>query len=86
MTNAVLLSHVEFDIAWELLHLGERPYPISVPTSGVTVDERAALRDQALRALAERGLRDGRDLHPRLEDLHAERFRGSCESACLEHA
>ena len=35
----------------------------------MTVDERAALREQALRTLAERGLHDGRDLHPRLEDL-----------------
>ncbi|MFL6142052.1 MAG: ESX secretion-associated protein EspG [Labedaea sp.] len=69
MTNAVHLSHVEFDIAWDLLRLGERPYPISVPTFGVTADERAVLRDRALHTMAERGLHDGRDLHPRLEDL-----------------
>jgi hypothetical protein len=69
VTNAVHLSHAEFDIVWELLGLGERPYPITVPSFGATVDERAALRDQVLRDLAERGLHDGRDLHPRLEDL-----------------
>ncbi|HEV2777894.1 MAG TPA: ESX secretion-associated protein EspG [Actinophytocola sp.] len=69
MTNAVHLSHAEFDIVWELLGLGEHPYPISVPSFGATMDERAALRDRVLRELAERGLHDGRELHPRLEDL-----------------
>lgn len=69
MTNAVRLSHIEFDIVWELLGLGERPYPLAVPSAGETMEERAALRDQVLRGLAEKGLHDGRELHPRLEDL-----------------
>jgi hypothetical protein len=61
------LSHLEFDIVWEQLGLGEPPYPISVQSFGETVDERAALREATLRDLTERGLHDGRDLHQGLE-------------------
>jgi hypothetical protein len=63
------LSHVEFDFVWELLDAGERPYPITVGSFGATMEERAELRDQVLRGLGERGLFDGRDLHPRFEHL-----------------
>ena len=63
------LSHVEFDIVWEQLGLGERPYPITVPSFGETMDDRAALRSQVWDSLAEKGLHDGREPHPRLEDL-----------------
>jgi hypothetical protein len=63
------LSHLEFDIVWEQLGLGEPPYPISVQSFGDTLDERAELRDSVLRELAERGLYDGRDLHEDLERL-----------------
>ena len=63
------LSHVEFDLVWEQLGLGERPYPITVASFGETADERTVLRYDVLNALAQRGLHDGRDLHPRLEDL-----------------
>jgi hypothetical protein len=69
VTTAVRLSHVEFDLLWEQFGLGERPYPITVPSFGETGDERAALRVQTWEALAERGLHDGREPHPRLEDL-----------------
>jgi hypothetical protein len=69
VTNALRLSHLEFDILWEQLGLGERPYPISVGTFGATVDDRAVLREQVFKGLADKGMHDGRDLHPRLEDL-----------------
>lgn len=63
------LSHLEFDVVWELLGAAERPYPITVSSFGATTDERATLRDQVLRDLVDRGLHDGRELHPLLEDL-----------------
>jgi hypothetical protein len=63
------MSHVEFDFVWELLDAGERPYPITVASFGATMEERAALRDQVLRELADRGWHDGVDLHPRFEQL-----------------
>jgi hypothetical protein len=69
VTTAVRLSLVEFDILWEQLGLGERPYPITVPSFGVTVDEREALRAQVRDTLAAKGLHDGHEPHPRLEDL-----------------
>ncbi|HET9142343.1 ESX secretion-associated protein EspG [Actinophytocola sp.] len=69
MTIAVRLSHVEFDILWEQLGIGERPYPITVGMFGETMDERAELRAQAWRTLAERGLHDGAEPNPRLQDL-----------------
>lgn len=69
VSNALRLSHLEFDILWEQLGLGERPYPISVRSFGATVDDRAALRDEVVHGLAGKGLHDGRDPHPRLEDL-----------------
>lgn len=46
-----VLSHLEFDLIWEELRLGERPYPITVGSFGETFDERAELREQALAAL-----------------------------------
>jgi ESX secretion-associated protein EspG len=67
--SVVSLSHLEFDVLWERLDLGDRPYPIDVPSPGETVDERARLCERALQSLAEKGLHDGRELDPRLEDL-----------------
>jgi ESX secretion-associated protein EspG len=69
VSNAVRLSHVEFDIGWELLGLGDCPYPFTVPRFGETVDERAALRMRVLGSLTERGLADGYELRPPLSDL-----------------
>jgi hypothetical protein len=59
----VNLSHVEFDVVWEELGLGDRPYPLTVPVFGETMGERAALREKVLRSLDERG-----EVPPRLED------------------
>jgi hypothetical protein len=77
VTGAMALSHVEFDIVWEQLGFGERPYPIDVRSFGQTMDERAALREQVRQSLAGKGLHDGRDLSPRLEDLLAMLVRNS---------
>jgi hypothetical protein len=64
----VHLSHLEFDLLWEQLNLGERPYPITVPSFGATMDDRDLLRKQVERSLIERGLHDGAELSPGLED------------------
>ena len=63
------LSHLEFDVVWEQLGIGEQPYPITVASHGETTEERAVLREKALHGLASRGLHDGQDLQPWLEDL-----------------
>jgi hypothetical protein len=49
-----VLSHLEFDILWEELSLGERPYPITIGSFGETLTERALLRAEALEALDHR--------------------------------
>lgn len=67
--RALSLSHKEFDFAWERLDVGERPYPLDVPSFGVTFDERDQLRKQAFDDLADRGLADGDELTTDLEDL-----------------
>jgi hypothetical protein len=69
MSRAIDLSHLEFDVLWEDLGLGEAPYPIKVPSAGETQQERAELRREALAGLADRGLHDGRDPHRQLEDM-----------------
>jgi hypothetical protein len=66
---AVRLSHVEFDILWDDLGIGERPYPITVGAFGETMTERAELRAEVWRTLTERGLHDGAEPHVRLQDL-----------------
>src|ERR1700741_2829008 len=65
------LSHLEFDFIWEHLGIGEAPYPIDVDSFGHTMDERAALREQARESLHAKGLHDGSRLSPRLEELLA---------------
>jgi hypothetical protein len=58
LVRVPVLSHVEFDIIWEQLDLGERPYPFTIRSFGATFSERAELREQVLR-----------DYDPRVEDL-----------------
>jgi hypothetical protein len=67
--TAVVLSHLEFDLVWEDLGVGEPPYPLEVPSHGGTMDERDALGSEVLRTLTEAGLADGVDVSPELEDL-----------------
>jgi hypothetical protein len=62
------LSHQEFDLLWEHLGFTERPYPLDVPSFGHTMAERAALRDQVRQSLRHRGLHDGAEVAPALEE------------------
>jgi hypothetical protein len=62
------LSHQEFDLLWEHLGFAERPYPLDVPSFGHTVDERAALREQVRESLRHKGLHDGAEVAPALEE------------------
>jgi hypothetical protein len=66
--TATPLSHEEFDLLWEHLGFTERPYPLDVRSFGYTMEERAALRDQVRRSLASRGLHDGAEVAPALEE------------------
>lgn len=65
---ATSLSHMEFDFLWEHLGFTEQPYPLDVPSSGQTMDERAALRDQVRQSLLDKGLHDGAEVAPELEE------------------
>lgn len=65
---ATSLSHLEFDFLWEHLGFTERPYPLDVRSFGYTMDERAALRDQVRQSLLDRGLHDGAEVAPALEE------------------
>jgi hypothetical protein len=65
---ATSLSHLEFDFLWEHLGFTERPYPLDVPSFGHTMDERAELRLRTLESLRAKGLHDGREVDPRLEE------------------
>ena len=67
--SGVVLSHVEFDLLWEDLGNGEAPYPLSVPSHGVTMDERAQLGQRVFGGLAEAGLADGDEVSPELAEL-----------------
>lgn len=66
--SATSLSHLEFDLLWEHLGFTERPYPLDVRSFGYTMDERAALRDQVRQSLLDKGLHDGAEVAPVLEE------------------
>lgn len=66
--TATSLSHQEFDLLWEHLGFTERPYPLDVRSFGYTMDERAALRDQVRESLLHKGLHDGAEVAPVLEE------------------
>ncbi|MEU4767554.1 ESX secretion-associated protein EspG [Actinosynnema sp. NPDC023794] len=61
-----VLTTREFDIVWDGLDLGPKPYPLDVPSVGRTVAERAEAAEQVYLDLAERGLVTGRELDERL--------------------
>jgi hypothetical protein len=66
--SATSLSHQEFDFLWEHLGFTERPYPLDVRSFGYTMDERAALREQVRESLRRKGLHDGAEVAPALEE------------------
>lgn len=71
MTGTVVLSTLEFDVAWEGERLARRNVALDVPSPGITHTERAAFVEQAWRSLAERGLAAHRRLTPELADVFA---------------
>jgi hypothetical protein len=50
------LSSYEFDVVWAQLCLGRMPYPLGVPRTGRTSEERAVLAEEVRRGLCDRGL------------------------------
>jgi len=64
----VSLTHLEFDLLWEHLGFTERPYPLDVRSFGYTMDERGELRGQVRESLRAKGLHDGSEVSPRLEE------------------
>lgn len=63
------LSTEEFDILWGELGLGRMPYPLDVPRTGRTLEQRAELTTEVYRGLAERGLASGARLDQDLDVL-----------------
>lgn len=61
MAQRIFLSTAEYEVLWSHLDLGQMPYPIAVPTNGVTAVERAEVVERAWRSLGERRLADGRE-------------------------
>jgi hypothetical protein len=71
VSGTVVLSTLEFDVAWEGERLTRRNVALDVPSPGITHTERAVLVDQAWQSLAARGLADKRRLTPELADAFA---------------
>ncbi|CCH33598.1 ESX secretion-associated protein EspG [Actinosynnema sp. NPDC047251] len=67
--TAVVLSHLEFDLLWEDLGVGDPPYPLEVDSHGGTAEERADLGVDVFHALASAGLAEDGGPAPELEDL-----------------
>lgn len=55
-SSATVLSLAEFDVAWEMLDLGETPVALELPSPGATTDERARIVRDAAATLRNRGL------------------------------
>ncbi|RKT51606.1 ESX secretion-associated protein EspG [Saccharothrix australiensis] len=69
--GTVVLSTLEFDVAWEAERLSRRNVALDVPSPGVTHAERAVFVDRAWGSLEQRGLASGRRLAPELADSFA---------------
>lgn len=79
-SSATVLSPAEFDVAWEMLGLGETPVALELPSPGTTDAERARVVRDATAALQDRDLvrhaRPAPDLAQEMTLLaHAEVFR-----------
>lgn len=68
MDDLLSLSHAAVDILWEDLGLGAVPTPFEIRSVGATMDERAAIRRDVWRDLADRGLARRGRLEPEMED------------------
>jgi hypothetical protein len=71
VSGTVVLSTLEFDVAWEGERLARRNVALDVPSPGITHTERAVFVEQAWGSLAERGLAANRRLTPELADAFA---------------
>jgi hypothetical protein len=63
-SRAVVLSCTEFEVCWGVLGLGETPWQLDPPPSGIITAERQAIVSSALEELRRRGLGDGRGPGP----------------------
>jgi len=70
-SRATVLSTTEFEVCWEVLGLGETPWQLEPPRSGITLEERRAVVEGVAAGLARRGLGDHRGPRPDV----AEQFR-----------
>ncbi|GAB2792205.1 ESX secretion-associated protein EspG [Amycolatopsis magusensis] len=68
-TPDFVLSAHEFDIVWGELDLGRMPYPLDVPSTGRTLEQRAQLAAEVYRELGDRGLARGQRVDADLEAL-----------------
>ncbi|MEU7526205.1 ESX secretion-associated protein EspG [Saccharothrix sp. NPDC042600] len=71
MSGTVVLSTLEFDVAWEAERHQRRNVALDVPSPGVTHTERARFVEQAWGSLEQRGLAGGGRLVPELADTFA---------------
>ncbi|MFD7654961.1 ESX secretion-associated protein EspG [Actinosynnema sp. NPDC059797] len=69
--GTVVLTTLEFDVAWEGERLTRRNVALDVPSPGVTHTERAVFVGQAWGSLSERGLASNGRLTPELADAFA---------------
>ncbi|MDN5860690.1 MAG: ESX secretion-associated protein EspG, partial [Pseudonocardia sp.] len=70
---AQVVTTSEFEVCWEMLRLGETPWQLDPPRSGLTTADRDAVVSSALQGLAARGLAFGQRLGPALEE-HLQRL------------
>lgn len=70
MTPDFELTAREFDFVWSHLDLAEMPYPVDVPSNGATMEDRAAMREEAFASLRDKGvLRKDDRVVPELVEL-----------------
>ncbi|GAA3880930.1 ESX secretion-associated protein EspG [Saccharothrix violaceirubra] len=67
----VVLSTLEFDVAWEAERHPRRNVALDVPSPGITHTERAAFVENAWHSLEERGLAHNRRVTPEIADAFA---------------
>ncbi|WP_018681393.1 ESX secretion-associated protein EspG [Actinokineospora enzanensis] len=69
--TAIRLSVEEFDVVWSTGRFGRLPYPLDVPSAGVTRAERTEITERVRNGLLARGLWSGRGPDGALLDLLA---------------
>lgn len=66
MITTVTLTAAQYDIVWDDLDLGEKPYPIAVRAQGRTLEERALIRNRVYGELTARRWAEGPRVAPEL--------------------